>query len=94
MQPVTYWVPSIATSGLAIYRGDQFPALSNQLLVGALRDRKLFALNVSDAGVEQTEPFPELEGRVRDIRVFSDGAIYVVTDEGAVLRISAAKATP
>jgi len=31
---------------------------------------------------------------VRDIRVFSDGAIYVVTDEGAVLRISAAKATP
>jgi glucose/arabinose dehydrogenase len=94
MQPVTYWVPSIATSGLAIYRGDQFPALSNQLLVGALRDRKLFALNVSDAGVEQTEPFPELEGRVRDIRVFSDGAIYVVTDEGAVLRISAANATP
>ena len=93
MQPVTYWVPSIATSGLAIYRGDQFPALSNQLLVGALRDRKLFALNVSGSRVEQTEPFPEIEGRVRDIRVFSDGAIYIVTDEGAVLRISATTAT-
>ena len=40
-QPVVYWTPSIAPSGLAVYRGDKFPAWNGDLLVGALAFKHL-----------------------------------------------------
>lgn len=89
-QPLTYWVPSIGPSGLAIYRGAQFEDWQGDLFTGALKDKKLYRLSVNaDGKVEQSEPFPEISGRVRDVRVFNDGAIYLVTDEGDFLRVSA-----
>ena len=88
-QPETYWVPSIGPSGLAVIRGEGFDDWQGDLLTGALVDQKLFRLDMEDGRfIGQSEPFPELEGRVRDVRVF-DGVIYVVTDEGAVYRITA-----
>jgi len=87
-QPVMYWVPSIATSGLAIYRGTAFPGWDGSLLTGALVDQKLYRLAPEGDGFVQSEPFPEVTGRVRDVRVLSDGSIAVLTDEGAFFHIT------
>lgn len=88
-QPITYWVPSIATSGLAIYHGSEFAAWDGDLLIGALVDRKLYRLEMDGSTVlSQSEPFPDVQGRVRDVRVFSNGVIYAVTDEGQLYRIT------
>lgn len=87
-QPVTWWVPSIAPSGLAIYRGDQFPQWQGDLLLGALVDKKLYRLDMEDGEViSQSEPFPEITGRVRDVRVTRDGTILALTDEGTLYRV-------
>ena len=87
-QPVMYWVPSIATSGLAIYRGKAFTGWDGSLLTGALVDQKLYRLSPEGNGFVQSEPFPEVTGRVRDVRVLSDGSIAVLTDEGAFFHIT------
>ena len=93
-QPVTYWVPSIATSGLAIYRGDGFAGWQGSLLIGALKDEKLYRLAPDGQGFSQSEPFPEVTGRVRDVRVLADGSIAAVTDEGAFYRIAPTAGEP
>ena len=89
-QPVTYWVPSIATSGLALYTSDAMPDLKGQLLVGGLKAKKVVAVDVSGAEASVSEPFPELEGRIRDVRALTDGSIAVIDEAaGKIVRISA-----
>ena len=89
-QPVTYWVPSIATSGLALYTSDAMPDLKGKLLVGGLKAKKVVAVDVSGAEASVSEPFPELEGRIRDVRALTDGSIAVVDEAaGKIVRISA-----
>ncbi|MGE0623619.1 MAG: PQQ-dependent sugar dehydrogenase [Pseudomonadales bacterium] len=91
-QPVRYWVPSIAPSGLAVYHGDAFPAWQGSLLVGALVDKVVYRISF-DAEIIRQEPlFEELESRIRDVRVAADGSIYLVTDGegGRVVRVRAA----
>ncbi len=87
VQPEIYWDPSIATSGLAIYRGAGFDGWQGSLLIGALKDEKLYRLTPGDGGFSQSEPFPEVTGRVRDVRVLSDGSIAALTDGGTFFRI-------
>lgn len=86
-QPVVHWVPSIALSGLAIYRADGFPDWDGSLLIGALKDQKLYRLATTESGFEQTEPFPDVTGRIRDVRIASDGSIVALSDEGSVYQI-------
>ena len=89
-QPITYWVPSIATSGLALYTSDAMPDLKGKLLVGGLKAKKVVAVDVSGAEASVSEPFPELEGRIRDVRALKDGSIAVIDEAaGKVVRISA-----
>jgi len=93
-QPMTYWTPSIAPSGLAIYRGTRFPAWQGDLFVGALALRHLRRVHL-DAGGEvagQQELLNDRHWRIRDVRAPPDGYIYVCTDEddGRVLRIEPA----
>jgi glucose/arabinose dehydrogenase len=89
-QPLTYWVPSIAPSGLAIYRGARFPEWDGNLFVGALVDREVRRLEL-DGGIVTAEHamFGELGERIRDVRVSPDGHLYLVTDgpEGRVVRV-------
>lgn len=88
-QPLRYWVPSIATSGLTFYAAEMFPEFRGDAFVGALADRKLYRLDMEGSQVlAQSEPFPEVTGRVRDVRVGPDGALYAVVDEGQLYRIS------
>jgi glucose/arabinose dehydrogenase len=86
------WVPSIAPSGLIIYEGDQFPQWHGDLFVGALVDQEVRRIDLENGEVvgEHAE-FPEIKGRIRDIRQAPDGSIYIITDgeAGSILRVSA-----
>ena len=88
-QPLQYWVPSIGPSGLAIYRGDLFPEWQGDLLLGSLINEEMRRLKLDgDTVVLDEAIFPEIKGRVRDVRVFGDGEIVAVTEEGAVFQVT------
>ncbi|MEK9808237.1 MAG: PQQ-dependent sugar dehydrogenase [Halieaceae bacterium] len=88
-QPITYWVPSIGPSGLAIYRGELFPEWQGHLLLGSLINEEMRRLRLDGTAVIEDEAiFPEIKGRVRDVRVLTDGSIVALTDEGDVFRVS------
>ncbi len=91
-QPVVYWVPSIAPSGMAFYDGDKFPGWKGDLFVGALAKTHLRRLKLDGDKVVEQEVLPGLEERVRDVRTGPDGFIYLLTDEtnGKVLRLEPA----
>ena len=81
-QPLYYWVPSIAPSGMAFYSGDRFPRWKGNLFVGALRDEMLVRLVLDGEKVTKEERLLKgLLGRIRDVRVGPDGFIYLLTDE-------------
>ncbi len=93
-QPKYYWDPSIAPSGLAFYWGELFPKWKGDLFVGALKDRKLVRLDFENGEIIGEEILLEQAyGRIRDVRVFDDGAIWLLTDEenGKILKITPAK---
>jgi len=93
-QPVIYWTPSIAPSGLAMYRGDKFPAWRGDLFVGALAFKHLRRVHLNERGevVDQEQLLNDLNWRIRDVRAPADGYLYVCTDEvdGRVLRLEPA----
>ncbi len=89
-QPVVYWDPSIAPSGMDFYDGDAFPAWRGDLFVGALRLRHLRRLDMEgDRIVAQEELLTGLDERVRDVLTGPDGFIYLLTDsyDGRLLRL-------
>jgi aldose sugar dehydrogenase len=90
-QPVIYWTPSIAPSGLAMYRGDKFPAWKGDLFAGALAFQHLRRIHLDGHGnvVDQEQLLNDLHYRIRDVRAPADGYLYVCTDEddGRVLRL-------
>ncbi len=81
--PVYYWDPVIAPSGLAFYAGGLFPDWRDSLFVGGLRSMSLVRLRLANDKVIAEEPLlTELRNRIRDVRVSSDGTVYVLTDSG------------
>jgi len=90
-QPLHYWVPSIAPSGMAFVKGDRYgAAFQGRLLVGSLKFRYLARLTLDGTRVvKEDKLLPELGQRVRDVREGPDGHIYLLTDErnGQLLRL-------
>ena len=103
-QPVSYWLTrdgsaytggsksSMAPAGLAFYNGSKFPEYSGNLFSGALAGTALWRVVLGGAD-GKTEIFRErllaARGeRIRDVRVASDGWIYLLTDSGKLLRVS------
>lgn len=81
--PVHGWTPSIAASGLAIYRGDLFPDWQGDALVGALAGESLRRLDMENGEVVGEEILlSDLEARIRDVREAPDGSVWVLTNEG------------
>jgi glucose/arabinose dehydrogenase len=96
-QPIYYWVPSIAPSGLAFYEGDAFPEWRGDLFVGALRSELLARLELDGERVVAEERLLEgAIGRIRDVEVGPDGYLYLLTDEpdGGLYRLEPAEAMP
>ena len=93
VQPIHYWVPSIAPSGMAFYTGDKFPRWRGNLFVGSLKFNLLVRLSLDGEKVVKEERMLEgLLGRIRDVRTGPDGYIYLLTDEsnGVLARLEPA----
>jgi aldose sugar dehydrogenase len=92
-QPIYYWDPVIAPSGMLFYTGNLFPAWRGSLFIGGLTTKNLVRLDVKGDRVVGEERLlkdlqPEAE-RIRDVEQGPDGSIYLLTDntKGRVLRI-------
>lgn len=99
IQPHLFWVPSIATSGMVFYTGEDFPAWQHHLFVGSLMTGRLPGtghierIEFNEAGELRRESLlTELRQRIRDVRQGPDGRLYVLTEEtdGALLVIEPA----
>ena len=92
-QPIHYWDPSIAPSGMMFYTGEMFSDWQGDVFVGALKERKIVRLDLEGEQVVGTESLLEdLGRRIRALAQGADGAIYVITDEpdGLLLRLAPA----
>ncbi|MBI1300470.1 MAG: PQQ-dependent sugar dehydrogenase [Alphaproteobacteria bacterium] len=92
-QPVLYWDPSIAPSGMVFYTGDKFPKWKNHLFVGALAGTHLRKIELDGEKVINQEKLLEDYGRIRDVKVGPDGFLYVLVDshDGQVVRLEPAQ---
>lgn len=88
-QPIWYWDPSIATSGIAFVTSDRYPELKNHLLVGGLRGSKLELLEIYDSRVIRSTDLSvgEAAGRIRDVRQGPDGYIYLGIEGEGIKRL-------
>lgn len=90
-QPLHYWDPSISPSGLDFYDAALIPGWDGDLLAGGLSGQVLVRLDVEgDAVVGEERLFEGQLGRVRDVRVGPDGAVYLLTDDdnGRLIRVA------
>jgi len=88
-QPHYYWDPVIAPSGLAFYTGNLFPQWKGSLFVGALRGQMLDRLTLDGDKVVAEEPLlVDLHSRIRDVRIGPEGAVYVLTDDSKLLKLT------
>jgi aldose sugar dehydrogenase len=86
--PVVQWTPVIAASGLALYHADKFPRWHGNLFAGGLAGKKLVRLQLQGTAVTRQEDLLVGSGRIRDVRAFNDGFLYVLYDEpGQLVRL-------
>jgi aldose sugar dehydrogenase len=87
-EPLYYWVPSIAPSGMAFYTGNLFPDWKGNLFVGAMGGQALVRLVLNGERVVAEERLlTDLKRRIREVRQGPDGALYVFAGD-ALMRIT------
>jgi glucose/arabinose dehydrogenase len=80
-QPLHHWVPSIATSGIAIYDGSAFPGWKGSVFVGGLAGTRLARVSFEGTRpVAEETLLADLRHRIRDVRVGPDGYLYLLVD--------------
>jgi len=79
--PIHFWVPSIATAGMAVYMGDKFPAWRGSIFVGGMAGQQLARLTMDGQVVSVEETLLNGLGRIRDVRSAPDGYIYVAVED-------------
>lgn len=88
-QPILYYTPSIAICSMAFYTGSLFEAWNNKLLITALKYEEVRLLDVKENRVLHDQIILKNDGRVRDIAVGPDGAIYaVLNNPDTVVRLT------
>jgi glucose/arabinose dehydrogenase len=86
-QPLFYWVPSIAPSGMAIVSSEKYPDWEGNVLVGSLKFEYLERLILENDKVVKREKLFENIGRVRDVVQAPDGNIYVAVEGKGIVKI-------
>jgi aldose sugar dehydrogenase len=92
-QPVYYWDPVIAPSGMEFYTGDAYPGWKGSVFVGSLRPGLLVRLSLENGRVTREERYlGDLGARIRDVQQGPDGLLYLLTDarDGQLLRLEPA----
>lgn len=90
-QPLYYYVPSIATGGLGFYQGSQFPDWNGDAFIGALRALHLNRLSLgTDGEVTEHRLLADLNLRVRDVKQGPDDNLYVLSEQGSLVRLAPA----
>jgi glucose/arabinose dehydrogenase len=77
-QPIVYYTPTIAPSGMTFYTGTRYPGWKNNLFVGAMAGQHLRRLEISGDAVSHQEVVFDQFGRVRDIAIGPDGYFYLL----------------
>lgn len=93
-QPVYFWDPVIAPSGMLRYTGNRYSGWQGDFFVGSLQPGGLVRLDMENGRVKAEERFlTDLGDRIRDVAQGPDGLIYVITDEddGRILRLEPGK---
>ena len=90
-QPLYYWVPSIAASGMAFVTGNKYPDWSGSLLVGSLKKTYLERLTLKDNKVVAREKIADGIGRVRDVILGPYGFIHIAVEYEGIYRIKPKK---
>ncbi len=86
-QPMFYWVPSIAPSGMAIVSSEKYPEMNGNLLVGSLKFQYLERLALENGKVVKREKLLENIGRVRSVNQGPDGFIYVGVEDVGIVKL-------
>ncbi len=88
-EPIYYWTPSIAPSGMTFYIGNLFPGWRGSVFVGALAGRQLVRLSTDGKRILGEEKLLNQTTRFRDVVQGLDGALYLLTDEenGKLLKL-------
>lgn len=87
-QPIHYWNPSIAPSGMAFLNSEHYPAWKGNLFVGALAYASLYRCEISENDVTHVERLLAGDGRIRDVRLGPDGYIYFTNEtNGTLMRL-------
>lgn len=86
-QPMHYWDPSIAPSGMAFITSDKYPAWKGNLLVGSLSFQYLEKLELNGESVTSRDKLLDGIGRVRNVRQGPDGFIYVAVEGKGIFRL-------
>lgn len=86
-QPLHYWVPSIAPSGMAFVTSDKYPSLKGNLLIGSLKFQYLNLCILENDKVVKEEKLFENIGRLRSVKESPDGFIYLAVEGKGILKI-------
>jgi glucose/arabinose dehydrogenase len=92
-QPVYFWDPVIAPSGMTFYTGKMFPNWKGNILIGSLTPGLLVRLEMKNGKVAREERYlGELKERIRDVQEAADGSLFLITDadNGRILRVTPA----
>lgn len=88
-QPIYYWYPDVAPSGLMFYTGELFPGWKGNAFLGSLGENCLIRLVLDGSKIVAEEHLLlDRKQRVRDVRQGPDGAVYLLTDDGMLLRLT------
>lgn len=86
-QPLHYWDPSIAPSGMVFVTSDKYPHWQGKVLIGSLKFHYLVLLDITNDSVTSQRKLFEGIGRVRSLLQGNDGYLYVGVDGGGIKRI-------
>ncbi|MDT0645171.1 PQQ-dependent sugar dehydrogenase [Zunongwangia sp. F260] len=86
--PIFYWLPSIAPSGMAYITSEKFPELKGDLLVGSLKFQYIEHLTLDGNKIEKREKILEEIGRVRDVRQGPNGDIFAAIEGTGIIKLT------